>query len=73
MVGLRAGGAGAAVPAVQERLLLSLLWTGWPTPKPEIICKMEQEEMQCIPDPLSAQRMHQTPFAGGYRVGDVVW
>jgi len=50
-------------------LLLSLLWTGWPTPKPEIICKMEREEMQCMPDPLSAQQMHQTPFAGGYEGG----
>ncbi|XP_075276175.1 zinc finger protein 2-like [Opisthocomus hoazin] len=36
---------------------------GWPTPKPGIICKMEREEMQCMPDPLSAQRMHQTSFA----------
>jgi len=60
------GGASAAIPAMQERVLLSLTRTGWCTIKPEIICKMEQEEMLCVPDSPGAQRRHWTAVPGGY-------
>lgn len=67
MLGLWAGGAGAAVPAVRERVLLSLARTGWCAVKPEIICKMEREETPCVPECPGARRRHRSPEPGGYQ------
>ncbi|XP_075276180.1 zinc finger protein 2-like [Opisthocomus hoazin] len=39
---------------------------GWPTTKPEIICKMEREEMPCVSDLPGAQRRHWTPVPGSW-------
>jgi len=66
MLGLPAGGTSAAVLTVWEGVLLSLPRTGWPTTKPEIICKMEREEMPCVSDLPGAQRRHWTPVPGRY-------
>ncbi|XP_052637659.1 replication initiator 1 [Harpia harpyja] len=46
---------------------------GWPAVKPEIICKMEREEMPCMPAPPRARWRHRTPGSrqvpGGCRGG----
>ncbi|XP_065491200.1 zinc finger protein 34-like isoform X1 [Caloenas nicobarica] len=34
---------------------------GWATDKPEIICKIEQEETPCVPDAPGEQHRHQSP------------
>uniref|UniRef100_A0A663DKW4 Uncharacterized protein n=1 Tax=Aquila chrysaetos chrysaetos TaxID=223781 RepID=A0A663DKW4_AQUCH len=41
---------------------------GWPAVKPEIICKMEREEMPCMPAPPRARWRHRTPVPAA---GDV--
>ena len=46
---------------------MSLSRTGWLTIKPEIICKMEREEMVCMPHPPGVRWKHRTIVPGGYR------
>ncbi|XP_075276178.1 KRAB domain-containing protein 1-like [Opisthocomus hoazin] len=39
---------------------------GWPTTKPEIICKIEREETPCVPKTPRAWQRQQTPVPDGY-------
>ncbi|XP_074756934.1 KRAB domain-containing protein 1-like [Athene noctua] len=40
---------------------------GHPAVKPELICKMEREELPCVPDPPGVRGRHWTPVPGGSR------
>uniref|UniRef100_A0A663M484 C2H2-type domain-containing protein n=1 Tax=Athene cunicularia TaxID=194338 RepID=A0A663M484_ATHCN len=65
------GGASAAILAVREGVLLFLPRTGHPAVKPELICKMEREELPCMPDPPGVSVLGSDPRLSFPGAGDI--